>query len=136
MSCQLHCLLQIREPPLTVKLLLLLFLLLQPCSSSSSLPSFSSFPFSSSFRMELISSQIRMRKVCNSSCWFLSLCNPGKTDVGEFELLEQQTYLKLGLIFPKLTKADYSTRKDKKNEMGSFDHGWSWLLIIPLFTTE
>lgn len=76
-----------------------------------------------SFRMELISSQIRMGKVCNSSCWFLSLCNPAKTDVGEFELLEQQTYLKLGLIFPKLTKADYSTRKDKKNEMGSFDHG-------------
>lgn len=45
----------------------------------------------------------------------LSFHNPAKADIGEFEFSEQQTYLKLGLMLPKLTRTDSSANKDRKN---------------------
>lgn len=61
-----------------------------------------------------------MEKLYNSSCWVLSWHNPTKTYIGEFEFLEQETYLKPDIKLPKFIRTDSSAREDKKNGIGYF----------------
>ena len=97
----------------------------------------SSASSSSSSRMELGSSQMWMEKLYNSSCWVLSWHNPTKTYIGEFEFLEQETYLKPNIMLPKFIRTDSSAREGKRNAIGIFfNHQWNWLLIISLFITN